>query len=111
MENGRIAVVGERELALGFKLIGISDVFIAEGDEAVNIVNKIIRENEYELVLISESIKRHINAATAKRFESSLKPLIIFIPLKEMEHRKETLEQIAKRVLGIDIGNIKLANR
>ncbi len=111
MENDRIAVVGERELALGFKLIGISDVFTAEGNDAVDVVNKVIKEKEYGLVLVSESIKKYINASTAKRFESSLKPLVIFIPLKEMEGKKETLEQIAKRVLGIDLGNIKLANR
>ena len=32
--SGRIAVVGERELVIGYRLLGIDDTFMVSGEEA-----------------------------------------------------------------------------
>ena len=36
-------------------------------------------------------------------YESTLKPLVMFIPLPGVD-REESLETMAKRILGVDIG-------
>ena len=36
--SGKIAVVGERELAIGYNLLGIEDTFITSGEEASKII-------------------------------------------------------------------------
>ena len=36
MKFDNIAVIGERELVLGFRLVGIGDVFMSTGQEAVS---------------------------------------------------------------------------
>ncbi len=103
-----IAVVGEREIALGFKLIGIQDVFIEEGENAVKKVEELAASGRYGLIFVSETVKRFAGLSKTKQFESSLKPLVVFIPMLEMEKKRETLEQLAKRVLGIDLEKLKI---
>jgi V/A-type H+-transporting ATPase subunit F len=107
MDYENIAVIGERELVLGFKLIGISDIFIKSGTEAVDTINKLIESRLYGLLLVSESIRKSIDINTARRMEYSLKPLIIFIPMKGAGIESETVEALAKRVLGVDIKGLK----
>jgi len=41
--TGRIAVVGDRELVIGYRLLGIDDTFIASGDEAAQVMQKLFR--------------------------------------------------------------------
>ncbi|MEM0148154.1 MAG: V-type ATP synthase subunit F [Candidatus Micrarchaeaceae archaeon] len=102
-----LAVVGEREVVLGFKLIGIQDVFIEEGSNAVKKIEELAASGRYGLILVSESIRKVAGSSKSKQFESSLKPLIVFIPLLEMKNKRETMEQLAKRILGIDIEKLK----
>ncbi len=101
---GRIAVIGERETSLGFKLAGIKDVFIAEGKEASAMVTKFINSKEYDLIITSYNVKSALSPAARHAAETASKPLIIFIPSeKELEDKSESVEALAKRVLGVDI--------
>lgn len=107
MDYENIAVIGERELVLGFKLIGINDIFIKTGKDAIDTINNLIESRLYGLVLVSESIRKSIDITTARRMEYSLKPLIIFIPMKGAGIESETVEALAKRVLGVDMKGLK----
>jgi V/A-type H+-transporting ATPase subunit F len=103
MKFERIAVIAERELALGFKLIGVNDSFIADGNEAVNLFMKFMDSKTYNLIMVSESVKMHMSSAVKRLADSSMFPLVVFIPLPGKETGAESIEVLAKTVLGVDI--------
>jgi V/A-type H+-transporting ATPase subunit F len=101
---GRIAVVGERDVALGFKLVGIKDVFISDGKEAASTISKLMSSKEYDLIIASYKIKALLSPGARHTAETATKPLVIFIPSeKELSEESESVESLAKRVLGVDI--------
>ncbi len=106
LEFEKIAVIGERETALGFKLVGIKDAFISSGEEAVSLLRGMMDKKEYGLVIASNTIVEYMDTATLRQAETSLKPIIVFIPVEE-EKNKESVEQLAKRVLGVNIQTLK----
>lgn len=110
MKFESIAVIGERELVLGFKLIGISNIFITSGKEAVRLIGTFIENREYGLVFVSESIRKSMDIQMLNRIENTLKPLIVFIPMHGIE-KHESVEQLAKRVLGVDIKGLAINNK
>ena len=107
MEFEKIAVVGEPELVLGFKLIGIGDVFMEKGDSAVERLFGLIESKGYGLIMASESIRPHLQPASLKLIDTSLKPLVVFIPLPGENEEQESVEKLAQRVLGVDIQKLK----
>ncbi len=107
MKFESVAVVGARELVLGFKLIGIRDVFIKQGSDAVKTLVDLINAKTHNLIMASEEIKPHMDSAALRIAETSLSPLVVFIPLPGEEEEAESVEKLAKRVLGVDIKGLK----
>ncbi len=107
MKFEKIAVIGEREIALGFRLVGIKDTFIKTGTEAVKVFAELMNEKNFNLILVSEGIKEYMEKNLLRLAETSLKPLVVFIPLPGEEQERESVESLAKRVLGVDIKGLK----
>ncbi len=107
MKFDKVAVVAERELALGFKLIGIKDVFIAEPQDEPRLVSELIEAKSHSLVMVSESAKKFMGTESLRSAERSMYPLVVFIPLPGVEESRESVEALAKRVLGVDIKGLK----
>lgn len=100
---GSIAIVAERELVLGFRLIGVEHSFIAEKDEGVKKLYELLAEKKYSLIMVSESIKPYMDSKTLRFTDTSTDPVVVFIPLPGGEDL-ESVNALAKRVLGVDIG-------
>ncbi len=108
MQLEKIAVLGERKIALGFELVGIKDVFINEDPKAMHDkLFEIINEKIYNLVLASDSVERYLSEEELRSIETMMKPVVIFIPVSADVENKESVEKLAKRVLGIDLSNLK----
>ncbi len=107
MDFEKIAVIGERELALGFKLIGVKDVFMEEGEEAVSKFEGLLASKDYNLVMLSENLRPLMDSNLLRLAETSLRPIVIFIPIPGSGAKQESVETLAKRVLGIDIQSLK----
>lgn len=103
MENEKIAVIGERALSVGFRLIGIEDTFEVTGEESLKKLETLEKSGNYSVIFVSESIKSIMDTRTLNYYEGILKPLVMFIPLPGVE-TEESLEKMAKRILGVDIG-------
>jgi V/A-type H+-transporting ATPase subunit F len=102
LKVGNVAVIGERELVLGFRLLGINNSFIAEREAGVTKLMELMKEKKYSLVMASESLKGYLDSKTAGTVDMSTDPLVVFIPLpggKDLE----SVSDLAKRVLGIEI--------
>ncbi len=100
--KGKIAVIGERNISLGFKLIGIADSYDEEGDAGIKMLLDLMNSKEYSMILVSESFKEHMDRKLLSTVETSTNPLIMFIPLPGIRN-EESLSGLAKRVLGIDL--------
>lgn len=101
--SGRIAVVGERELAIGYNLLGIEDTFIANGEEASKTLQELYNSGKFSLIIASDNVRTSLPTVFRKKIESSIEPLIIFMPALEGNIEEESIAVLAKRVLGISI--------
>ncbi len=101
--TGKIAVVGERELAIGYNLLGIEDTFITSGDDASKTIQDLFSSGTYSLIIISDAVRSSLPAIFRKRIEASIEPLVIFMPALEGNIQEESISVLAKRVLGISI--------
>ncbi len=100
---GNIAVVAEREIVLGFRLIGVEHSFIAEKEDGVRTLNDLLNQKKFSLIMVSESIKPFMDSRTRRFTETSTDPVVVFIPVPGGEDL-ESVNELAKRVLGVDIG-------
>jgi len=100
----RTAVLGERELAIGFRLIGMTDVVEVTPETAQAEYAKVVASGRYNLIIASQSVKGRLNEAQRLAADSSLRPLVVFVPTPGGEYEVESLGALAKRVLGVSLG-------
>jgi V/A-type H+-transporting ATPase subunit F len=102
---GRLAILGDRELVIGYRLIGIDDTFIVDEDEASKKIQELYSSGEFGLIIVSDSVRSKIPSQFLSEIEESIEPLVLFLPsLKETTGEdKESIAALAKRVLGINI--------
>ena len=103
--TGRLAIVGDRELVIGYRLIGIDDTFIVDDKEASKKIQELYASGEFGLIIGSDSVRSKIPTKLLSEIEESIEPLVLFMPsLKETtEEDEESIAALAKRVLGINI--------
>jgi len=103
--TGRLAIVGDRELVIGYRLIGIDDTFIVDDEEASKKIQELYSSGEFGLIIASDSVRTKIPSKFLSEIEGSIEPLVLFLPsLKETaEEDKESIAALAKRILGINI--------
>jgi V/A-type H+/Na+-transporting ATPase subunit F len=102
--KGKIAVIGDRELVLGYRLLGIEDTFlVADKTEASKKMEDLLLSYNYNLIISSQFVLESLSSITKSRVESSINPLVIFMPSLTGNMQEESLAALAKRVLGISI--------
>jgi V/A-type H+-transporting ATPase subunit F len=104
---GKIAVVGEKELVLGYRLLGVEDAFPVGRSEAQKAIMELFNSGKYNLIIVGNEARKGLSPAIMEKLESSIVPLVVFMPSTEAEVAEESLSRLAKRVLGVDI---KVAN-
>jgi vacuolar-type H+-ATPase subunit F/Vma7 len=102
-EPGHTLVLGERELAIGFRLIGFKDVVEVSPETARAEFQKAMASGEYGLVIASASVERALSDDERMHAEGALKPLVVFVPPPSGEYEIESLSALAKRVLGVSL--------
>jgi V/A-type H+/Na+-transporting ATPase subunit F len=100
---GGTVVLGERELATGFRLIGMSDVIEISPETGAHEFQRVMNEGRFGLVIASQSVRKSLTDAQRQHAESSLKPLVVFVPPPSGEYEVESLNALAKRVLGVSL--------
>jgi len=105
-ETGRTVVVGERELAIGFRLIGLQDVVEVTPENAVAEFGRAMTGG-FTLVIATQSIRAQLSEAERAAADASLKPLVVFVPTPSGEYEVESVEALAKRVLGVTLSVAK----
>lgn len=101
--GGRTVVLGERELAIGFRLIGLKDVFEVTPESSVSEFQRVMSAGDYNLVIASQSIRARLSDAQRGHADASLTPLVVFVPTPSGEFDVESINALAKRVLGVTL--------
>jgi V/A-type H+/Na+-transporting ATPase subunit F len=102
-QSGKIAVVGEKELVLGYRLLGVEDALPVSRAEAQKAVMDLFNSDKYNLIIVGNEARKGLSPATMERLEASIVPLVVFMPSTDAEVAEESLSKLAKRVLGVDI--------
>ena len=102
--TGRTVVLGERELAIGFRLIGLKDVVEVTPESCVGEFQRAIADDSYSLLIASQSIRPRLSETQRLQADASLRPLVVFVPTPAGEYEVESITALAKRVLGVTLG-------
>ena len=102
-QTGKIAVVGEKELVLGYRLLGVEDATAASKEDAQKTVLEYFNSGKYGLIIVGNDARKGLSAATREKLESSIVPLVVFMPSTGSAVAEESLSKLAKRVLGVDL--------
>lgn len=100
-----IAVIGERELVIGYRLLGINDTFVVSKDnsEAIKTMEVLFSSHKFAMIIASHFIRDLLPPLFKLKVEASLRPLVLFMPSLNGDMHEESLSSLAKRVLGINI--------
>ena len=96
-------MLGERELAIGFRLIGFKDVVEVTPATAVTEFRKVMEAGPFSLVIASQSVAKALPETMRQHAEASLRPLVVFVPPPTGEYEIESINALAKRVLGVSL--------
>lgn len=104
----KVVVVGKKDMAVGFSLAGVNEVFTPEDDyEAKKRLDKLLQSTDIGVILLSESIAEGISEhlQQKKKRKDDVYPVIVEIPDKEgpLEGKEDPLQDKIKRAVGIDI--------
>jgi V/A-type H+/Na+-transporting ATPase subunit F len=102
-QSGKIAVVGDRELVVGYRLLGVEDAFITGKDDSQKVVMDLFNSGKYGLIIVGSGVKKTLSVQSRDKLESSIIPLVVFMPAIGSEESVESLSILAKRVLGVDL--------
>lgn len=103
-QSGKIAVVGDRELVLGYRLLGVEDAFVAGREDAQKVVMDLFNSNNYGLIVAGDEVRKVLSPTAREKLESSIIPLVVFMPpLDSAAPQEESLAILARRVLGVDL--------
>jgi len=100
---GKIAVVGEKELVLGYRLLGVEDAIAVSRADSQKTVMELFNSGKFNLIIVGNEARKGLSAATLDKLESSIVPLVVFMPSTDAQVAEESLSRLAKRVLGVDI--------
>lgn len=100
---GKIAVVGEKELVLGYRLLGVEDASIVGPQDAQKATLEYFNSGKYGLIIVGGQAKKGLSLATREKLEASIVPLVVFMPSTDSTVSEESLSRLAKRVLGVDL--------
>ena len=101
---GRTVVLGERELAIGFRLIGLKDVVEVTPESSAAEFQRAISDERFSLLIASQSIRPRLSEAQRTHADASLRPLVVFVPTPAGEYDVESISALAKRILGVTLG-------
>ncbi len=101
--SGRTVVLGERELAIGFRLIGLQDVVEVTAETCVSEFQKAVSNDRYSLLIASQAIRPRLSETQRAHADASLRPLVVFVPTPGAAEETESINALAKRVLGVTL--------
>lgn len=100
----KLATFCDRDTATGFRLAGIKDVFIPEGNER-EIWNKITARSDIGILFITEKISQSLGKYIRDFRLANNVPIIVEIPDKKgrIKDHVDFVSHLTKKAVGIEV--------
>jgi V/A-type H+/Na+-transporting ATPase subunit F len=101
----KIAVVGNTQLVLGFRLSGIIETYrTGKGDSSEKTMRELMQREDIGLIITtSKSLDEIKDRKLSTAIADSVLPMIIEVPDYKEEGQPDTLRKLILRAIGIDI--------
>ncbi len=100
------AVIGERELVIGFRLIGVKDTVITDEKSAARDFQKVFESGMHSLILASRKLQNGLPESLRRAAEQSIDPLVVFLPTPGAGEEPESVADLTRRVLGVSLDRL-----
>ncbi len=98
----KIAVVGNTQLALGFKLAGVAEAYGEVGVETR--MRELMQRDDIGLIITTSKVLKSVrDRKLSERIENSSLPMVVEVPDYKEEGQPDTLRRLIMRAIGIDI--------
>jgi V/A-type H+-transporting ATPase subunit F len=96
-----IAVIGNSEFVLGFRLAGIRKTYAAESDEKLNEqITSVLQDGDVGILVLNSSDMERIPRKLRATLENSVKPTVIALGAEE---GGLSMRERIKRSVGVDL--------
>ena len=94
-----IAVVGSDTFSLGFRLVGIDDIFEADASNAAGTMEDMLEKEEFAIVIVEEELLDSLSRHWRYRVTNAISPLFVGVG----HTTGSDLQDKVKRAVGIDL--------
>lgn len=109
MVRGKLLVIGDESLAIGFKLAGVENVIQTTKEEFQRHLETALSNKEFGIIVVNELMFNDIEWRLKKKIDASPYPIIVAVP--DINGAKieggEDIQVLVKRALGLDISAAK----
>lgn len=101
----KIAVVGNTQLALGFKLAGVAEAYdSASAADSEKRMRELLQREDIGLIITTSKVIGSIrDRKLSETIADSVLPMVIEVPDYKEEGQPDTLRRLIMRAIGIDI--------
>jgi len=97
----KVAVIGDPEFNIGFRLVGIRDIYdVTSDEELVNAVENVLNRDDVGIVIIKYEDLKKLPAMLRRRIDERVEPT--FVAVGGMGSVEELREKIRKAI-GVDL--------
>lgn len=96
-----MAVIGDTDFTLGFRLAGVRKVFRCTGKEFASTMEKAMADTGIGVLAVSAEDFNALPERVREKITASLRPIAVII--SKDESSAEPLRKLARRAMGIDI--------
>lgn len=100
----KVAIVGDRDAILPFKMIGFDAYPVASGKEADTTLRDLAKQEKYAIIYLTENFAATI-PDTIRYFDTVMVPAVILIPThqKQLGIGRQRIQDNVEKAIGADI--------
>lgn len=101
--NGKVAVIGEKQIVTAFKAIGFDTFFADSATQAIDILRSLVKEGVYTVIYITEDVAVNMND-TLEILKSRPYPIVVPLPsLVSNGYGMDCIKKDVEKAIGVDI--------
>lgn len=103
----KLVVLTDTDTGDGFRLAGVDVITAASPEDARKRLNELIDDDSSGIVAVNEAFMAEIDERTQQKINSTYRPIVISLPIREKLHTDEDhrayLSRLIRRAIGFDI--------
>lgn len=104
MPTYELGIIGEQDVILSFKAVGVQTYAVSNSDEAAETLRRLVREGKHAVIFITETAAGNI-LPTIQEYSTQALPSIVLIPGRHgsVGLALERIRRIVEKAVGADI--------